>query len=395
MQKKILFGASLFFVFFSLVLFSGAQKMETKDGVRFIHNEKIGKWGASPEVTLQLVRTIGGIEVEDENMSINSPQDVVLDSSGNIYILDSSGNSIKKLSPEGEFIATFGQSGQGPGDFSFPYSIDIDGADNLYVLDSGNRRIQILSPKGEMYKLIKLDKFRQNDIRVLKNGQIALGGRLDARWGWAPETGKKEELPALIDLMDKEGKINQSFGEMRDYNNRLVNWYANEIKFDVDQNGHYYIAFVYQNRIEEYDPEGKLIWQADRILAYDTKVLGKGFINRPEDGGISVQQPQMNIVSRSISRDSKGRIWVLTMNRQLEPEEITKVIGAGGASKTVQQGKIKTMDIFKLEIIDTDGVLLGVILLDHSAYRMRIQKNFLFISDAENATYYQYKIIEK
>ena len=395
MQNRVILCAVLFFVSFSFLGHSHAQQMETKDGVRIIHNEKKGKWGDKAEVSLKLVRTIGGIEVEDENMLINSPRDAVLDSKGNIYILDSSGNKIKKLDPEGEFIAHFGQQGQGPGDFSFPYSIDIDSADSLYVLDSSNRRIQILNSDGEMQKLIKLDKFRQNDIRVLDDCQFALGGRLDARWGFAPETGKKEELPKLIDIMDREGKIDRSFGDMKDYENRLLNWHANQINFDVDPGGHFYIAFVYQNRIENHGADGEIEWRADRPLNYDTKVLDKGFINRPEGGGISVQQPQMNIVSRGIAVDSKGRIWVLTMNRQMEPEEITQVVSTGGASRTVQEGKIKSMDIFKLEIFDNDGILLGEILLDHLASRIRIQKDFLFIADAENAQYYQYRIVEK
>jgi hypothetical protein len=123
--------------------------------------------------------------------------------------------------------------------------------------------------------------------------------------------------------------------------------------------------------------------------------LEKGFIKRPEGGGISVQTPQMHTVSRGIGLDSKGRIWLLTLNRQLEPEEITRTISGGGVTQTVQQGKIKTMDIYKLEIFDSDGIFLGEIPLDHLAHRMRIQKEFLFIADMENAQYYQYKIIEK
>jgi hypothetical protein len=318
-----------------------------------------------------------------------------MDSNGNIYILDSTGNNIKKLNPEGEFITNIGQAGQGPGDFSYPYSLDRDESGNLYVLDGQNRRIQILRPTGEMQKFIRLDKFRQNDIRVLESGQIAMGGRLDARWGWAPESGKKEELPKLIDLMDEEGKITRSLGEMKDYGNRLVNWYANEIVYEVDKDGHYFIACVYQNRVEKYDPEGKVKWRADRVLNYDTKVIDRGMINRPEGGGITVNTPQMNTVSRGIGLDSKGRIWVLTMNRQLEPEEQTQTVSVGGARKTTQKGKIKKMDIYKLEIFDNEGVFLGEIPLDHLAHRMRIQKDFLFVLDAENVRYYQYRIVEK
>jgi sugar lactone lactonase YvrE len=395
MNKETKLGILLLFMSFSLVPFSGAQKMETKDGVRIIHNEKKGKWGDNPDVSLQLVQTIGGLEVEDENLLLNLPHDVVMDSNGNIYILDSTGNNIKKLNPEGEFITNIGQAGQGPGDFSYPYSLDRDESGNLYVLDGQNRRIQILRPTGEMQKFIRLDKFRQNDIRVLESGQIAMGGRLDARWGWAPESGKKEELPKLIDLMDEEGKITRSLGEMKDYGNRLVNWYANEIVYEVDKDGHYFIACVYQNRVEKYDPEGKVKWRADRVLNYDTKVIDRGMINRPEGGGITVNTPQMNTVSRGIGLDSKGRIWVLTMNRQLEPEEQTQTVSVGGARKTTQKGKIKKMDIYKLEIFDNEGVFLGEIPLDHLAHRMRIQKDFLFVLDAENVRYYQYRIVEK
>lgn len=395
MHERIKLCTVLFLMPLSLVGFSNAQKMETKDGVRVIHNEKKGKWGDNPEVSLRFVQIIGGIKVEDENLLLNSPHDVVLDSNGDIYILDSTGNNIKKLNPEGEFITTIGQSGQGPGDFNSPYSIDIDESGNLYVLDSSNRRIQILSLKGEMNKLIKLDKYRLNNIRVLNNGQIALGGRLDARWGWAPESDKKEELPKLIDLMDEYGKNKRSLGEMKDYENRLVNWYANEIAFDVDQDGNFYIDFVYQNRIEKYNPEGKIKWRADRVLDYATNVQEKGFIKRPEGGGISVQSPQMNTVSRGIGLDIKGRIWVLTLKRQFEPEERTIIRGGGGVTQTVQQGKIKKMDIYKLEIFNNDGIFLGEIQLDHLASRMRIQKDFIFIADMENAQYYQYQIMEK
>ena len=395
MNKKMKLSTILLFLSLSLFLFSKAQKIEIKDGVRVIHNEKTGKWGNNLEVSLRLVQVIGGIEVKDENLLLNSPHDAVLDSNGNIYILDSAGNNIKKLNPEGKFITTIGQPGQGPGDFSFPYSIDIDESGFFYVLDGSNRRIQILSTQGELIKLIKLDKFRLNDVRVLNNGLIALGGSLDARWGWAPESEEEEELPKLIDLMDEEGKIKRSFGEMKDYENRLVNWYSNEIAFDVDPDGNFYIDFVYQNRIEKYDPEGNIKWRADRVLNYDTKVLDKGFIKRSEGGGVSVQSPQMNTVSRGIGLDNKGRIWVLTLNRQLEPEEQTRTISAGGVKQTVQQGKIKKMDIYKLEIFDNDGALLGEIPLDHLASRMRIQKDFIFIADMENARYYQYHIIEK
>jgi len=119
---------------FLVSIFVRAQKIETVNGVRVVHNEKAGKWGANPEVKLELVRTIGGLDAE-ENSSFNNPNDIVRDSVGNLYILDTDNNRIQKLNSEGKFIKTIGRKGQGPGEFQAARSMDID-------------KLEIFSPDG-------------------------------------------------------------------------------------------------------------------------------------------------------------------------------------------------------------------------------------------------------
>ncbi len=63
----------LFLGFVFILPFAAAQKVETVNRVRVIHNERGGKWGNSPEVRLELIRTIGGLDVEDENLAFNAP----------------------------------------------------------------------------------------------------------------------------------------------------------------------------------------------------------------------------------------------------------------------------------------------------------------------------------
>jgi hypothetical protein len=87
---------TVFMALFLVSIFVRAQKIETVNGVRVVHNEKGGKWGANPEVKLELIRTMGGLEAE-ENLSFNNPNDIVRDSAGNYYILDSGNNRIQKL----------------------------------------------------------------------------------------------------------------------------------------------------------------------------------------------------------------------------------------------------------------------------------------------------------
>ena len=114
---------------------AGAQTVETIDGIRVIHNEKAK---ALEGITLSLVRVMGGLDVEDENLAFGSPYDVDMDSTGNIYVLDYRNSRIQMFNGKGEFIRSIGRPGQGPGDFQSVFSFDIDTADNLHGI--GGRR---------------------------------------------------------------------------------------------------------------------------------------------------------------------------------------------------------------------------------------------------------------
>jgi sugar lactone lactonase YvrE len=366
------------------------QKIETVDNIRVIHNEKGGIWGSDPKVELRLVRTIGDIDVEDENLAFRSPNDIVLDSTGNMYILDAGNSRIQKLSPEGNFISSIGRKGQGPGEFNYPRSVEIDAKYNLYVFDAGNRRIQIFTSDGDVLKTIKFTQFSLNSIRLLKSSLLVMGGITDRR----VLMDETKPLPKLFTVVDLGGNVETEFGEIRDYKDVNVNSTANWFNFDVDEAGNICLSFQRQNRIEKYTPDGKLLWKSDRILNYDTKVHDKGFIKR-SDRGTSIQAPTMNQVSQGVSVDGKGRIWINTLNRQMSKEEMGMSISVGGVTKKVQEPKIQKMDIFKLEIFDSEGILLGEIPLDHLAHGIRIFDDILFIWDMQNTKYYQYEIIEK
>lgn len=390
-MKKYLALTLVFTIFLLFIELSSSQKIEYSGNFRIVHNEKEGIWGKDPKISLELVRTLGGLDVEDENLAFNLPRDVVIDSQGNTYILDGKNNNIVKLNQDGEYLGTIGRGGQGPGDFNLPYSMDIDSSDLLYINDFANRRIQILSTKGDFQKVIRLHKLKLSTIRILRSGLIALGGYLDVRWSLASDNRKK--LPKLIEVLERKGKIQLTFGNLKDFDNRLVNWEANVIVYDVDNDDNFYISFTRQNRIEKYSHDGILLLRIDRILNYDTKVLDKGFVKR-SGGGVTVSAPTMNQVSEGIAVDGKGRIWVITLNRQLRPEERSQIVSVGGTTKRIQTAEYKKMDIYKLEIFDNDGFLLGNMLLNHIAHKIRIQKGYLFIFDLENAQIFQYKIEE-
>jgi hypothetical protein len=377
---------------FLVSILAGAQKIETVNGVRVVHNEKGGQWGANPAVKLELIRTIGGLDAE-ENLSFNEPSDIVRDSAGNLYILDSGNNRIQKLDSEGKFIKTIGRKGQGPGEFQAAFSMDIDNEDNLFVFDVRSRRIEVLSSEGKPLRTIKFRAFSMSQIRLLKTGLIVRGGSLD--FGIVMGTLKK--LPKLLEVADQGGRTKLACGEATDYGDGNTDWHANRFDFDTDAEKNICLSFQSQNRIEKYAPDGKLLWRADRPLNYRTDVIEKGFIKRGR--GIGIQGPKMNVVSMGIAADGKGRIWIITLRRQLTKEEMgggSSVVttDAGVVSRPLPQPKVVKGDVYKLEIFSPDGVLLGEIPLTHHAHGIRICGDNLFIREYYNMIFYQYKIIE-
>jgi len=378
-------------IYFLLFAFFYAQKIEDKDGVRVIHNEKGGKWGWKPEVTLRLIRTIGGIDVEDENYAFHFPYDLAWDSSDNIYILDEGNNRIQKFSPEGKYLATIGRHGQGPGEFQSPFSLDIDSKGYLYVSEGASRRIQILTPEGKAYKTIKNIKYLVLKLRNLKSGLIAAGGNPGIRF---TET-KLQNLVKLIKVFDLKGNLQFEFVDMLDYKNNLVNEEGNRIDYDIGKDGYFYITFTHQNRVEKYSPEGTLLWRADRPLNYGTEPISMGHVERKADGGTTTQGPRLNTVSNAIAVDAKGRAWVATLNRQLRRDEEGSVVIAPGVRKVEGAPDLERIDAYQLEIFDPDGILLCEMRLEHRVHGMRIYKNYLFTWERNFAKYYQYEIIEK
>lgn len=392
MNRKILAGfVGIAFIFAGS--YANSQKIEIVDGVRIVHNEKGGSWGKNPQVGIKLMRTIGDVDTEDENLAFNSPSDIAMDSAGNIYILDSGNQRIQKFSPEGKILATIGRKGQGPGEFTSPSSLDIDSKGYLYVLDT--MRLQMLAPDGKVLKIINTVELNPEKLRVLKSGFFV--SRIPFRRGAFFE--ERKSLPKMLKLTDSQMNVLKQFGDMFDYKENITNEAANWAFFDVDSSDNIYLEFSNQNRIEKYSPDGQLLWKADRPLNYGTDIIQKGKLVTTATSQ-SYFAPKMNKCSNGISVDEKARAWVLTLNRQIRKEEevihYTSGTPSGMTKKTIGNTDLRTTDMYKLEIFAPDGILLGEISLNHFADSIRILGDNLFLFDRDRGVkYYQYKILDK
>jgi DNA-binding beta-propeller fold protein YncE len=94
--------------------------------------------------------TIGVIDqAGDDGEPFNLPTDVASDKDGDIYVSDGYGNNrVHRFSPEGTHLFSWGEPGDGPGQFNLPHGIWVRDR-KVYVADRQNHRIQIFTQDGE------------------------------------------------------------------------------------------------------------------------------------------------------------------------------------------------------------------------------------------------------
>ncbi len=380
-----------------------AQKVETADGVRIVHNEKGGVWGKTPKIALELVRKIGDVDTEDEHFAFNFPSDVAVGKDGSIYILDAANTRIQKFDPDGKYLASIGRKGQGPGEFMMPDTIGFDKDGNLVVADSPQNRIHVIIGGGKDVRSIAVKEQMVSGLRPLPSGEFA-GKASTFSFPRPGQPAKTIDEMRLFRRIAADGRIAGSFGRLTDLGDAMSSAMGNALQFDVDGDGALLVSFNAQNRIEKYAPDGTLVWRADRPLGYDTEVKKKGKMEQ-RGGGFMMSEPEMNSCSAGIAVDAKGRAWVVTYARQLKENEKVQTSmmmsgGPGGVSnvsvKTEGNTEVRTTDAFRLEIFDADGVLLGEIPITHFADVIRIAGDRLFLIDRERGvTVYEYRIVEK
>jgi 6-bladed beta-propeller len=306
----------------------------TKDGVRVVHNLR----PASPEavVRLQFVRQVGRLEAEAKEEMFAFPIHAARDDGGNLYVLDSKDNCIKKFDPDGRFLLEFGRHGQGPGEFQYPLMLGIAGKNRLLVhgMDSA---VQIFDFEGRFVERFQLGEYDGLFLKGMDSGRVV---------GYAMNPGG-ENVPEnkILKIFDLQGKALYHFGEPLLLAKAMDSWNANFLSLAVDGEDHIYAAFTYQNRIEKYAPDGRLLMTIDRALSFP--VEHKTVMETMEIRGQArqVERLRSTLVSRGIGVDARGRIWVLTATRQ--------------PPGTITRDTYVPQEYSAFEVYEPDGVLRG------------------------------------
>jgi sugar lactone lactonase YvrE len=154
------------------------------------------------------------------------PTDVAWNPQGDLFISDGYVNArVAKYDKNGDWVKSFGEPGNGPGQLNTPHSIAADAKGNIYVADRGNSRIQVFDSDGKLEREIKIN------LPVPEGARTAIGptpanpegvrGTMGpgAPWAICITPGPNQVLyasdafPGRIYKMDLQGKILGTLGK--------------------------------------------------------------------------------------------------------------------------------------------------------------------------------------
>ncbi|MFN8522875.1 MAG: peptidyl-alpha-hydroxyglycine alpha-amidating lyase family protein [Chloroflexota bacterium] len=143
----------------------------------------------------------------------NRPTRASLASNGDLYISDGYGNArIHRFNAAGELIQSWGEPGEGPGQFNLPHSVWVHTDDTVWVCDRENDRVQIFSPTGELLRAWT-NVVRPADLYIDANNRVYLGELYYTEGAMSP-SGKiwDHERPARVTIRDIDGNLLTGWG---------------------------------------------------------------------------------------------------------------------------------------------------------------------------------------
>ena len=142
----------------------------------------------------------------------NLPTNLATAPTGEMFVTDGYGNSrVHKFSADGKLLLSWGEPGDGPGQFNLPHGIGIDSTGRVFVADRENSRLQIFSPDGEFLDQWT-DVARPCEV-FFDSDDTAFVAELGLRAGMFPwNTADAAATGARVSIFDSQGNVQTRFG---------------------------------------------------------------------------------------------------------------------------------------------------------------------------------------
>ena len=357
--------------------------VEVIDDVRYVHNF-VPQLGDTSDVKLEFLGKIGKLEGREEKDILYNPVDVARLSNKDILILEGSGCTVKRYNKDHEFVSSFGQRGQGPGDFLSPYFLRLNKDRNkVYVAGLKISAFSLSGSFQDSFKPTVIARFGSIGVQYRTSGMAVLSGSnviLPSPPSMWIDSGDHK----LLSVYDREGVIIRSFGAVKLYETQELTLNANIAFFTKDSSENIYVSYAHQNRISKYSPNGKMIFSADRSLPYKIENVMKVELFKSGNMEREFSWPSVSSVSKGVGMDHSGRIWVLTFLKQ--PNKFGVFEDEGDLS-----------NCYEFDVFDSNGILLFKVPFPNVLFdNFSIYENRIYLIDFQNEScVYEYRIVER
>jgi len=171
------------------------------------------------------------------------PTNLAVSPAGDLYVSDGYGNArVHKFSPGGQLLLSWGEPGDGPGQFHLPHGIAVDRQGTVYVADRENSRVQLFMPDGQ-YLAEWTDVARPCQVFIDGAGTVYVA-ELGFRAGmWPGTTAPSADAPGgQVSVFDRHGRLRARWGGGR--NPRAPGDFFAPHGICVDSHGDIYVAEV-------------------------------------------------------------------------------------------------------------------------------------------------------
>lgn len=240
----------------------------------------------------------------------NQPNDVALDSAGNVYVADAYNSAIRKITPAGIVTTLAGRVGaygstDGTNDaarFSYPNGVAVDSTGNVYVADSNNQTIRKITSVGVVTTLAGLAGESGNadgtnsTARFYQPNGVAVDGVGNIYVADTYNNTIRKITPSGV-VTTFAGQAGQGGG---DDGNGSTARFNSPFGIALDKLGNVYVAEIYGATIRKITPVGVV-----------TTLAGRAYESGSADGGMDDAGSAARFNSpRGLAVDDSGNVFV-------------------------------------------------------------------------------------